>query len=193
MLERCFGDTYLEEMERELVVVSTDLYEKSPVYHRRGRTAEVVGASICLPVLFPPQLLNGRVLVDGALSDNCPITAFTKVAEGPVVAVRIGNASSGSHRERVPSLGETLMRVMQMGDRRVSDDAAANMATITVTPDTRGVGLLEFHQINAARDAGLRAGEAAVVALQEQGWVLPPAADGGVWDAGLPLDATGPI
>jgi hypothetical protein len=67
------------------------------------------------------------------------------------------------------------------------------MATITVTPDTRGVGLLEFHQINAARDAGLRAGEAAVVALQEQGWVLPPAADGGVWDAGLPLDATGPI
>jgi predicted acylesterase/phospholipase RssA len=138
-------------------------------------------------------LLNGRVLVDGALSDNCPITAFTKVAEGPVVAVRIGNASSGSHSERVPSLGETLIRVMQMGDRRVTDDAAANMATITVTPDTRGVGLLEFHQINAARDAGLRAGEAAVVALQEGGWVLPPAADGGVWDAGSPLDATEPI
>jgi EmrB/QacA subfamily drug resistance transporter len=193
MLQRCFGDSYLETMERELVVVSTDLYEKTAVYHRRGRTAEVVGASICLPVLFPPQLLNGRVLVDGALSDNCPITAFTKVAEGPVVAVRIGNASSGSHSERVPSLGETLIRVMQMGDRRVSDDAAANMATITVTPDTRGVGLLEFHQINAARDAGLRAGEAAVVALQEGGWVLPPAADGGVWDAGSPLDATEPI
>jgi predicted acylesterase/phospholipase RssA len=148
---------------------------------------------MCLPVLFPPQLLDGRVLVDGALGDNCPIAAFTKVAEGPVVAVRIGNSSSGSHRERVPSLGETLMRVMQMGDRPVSDDAAADVATVTVTPDTRGIGLLEFHQIDAARDAGFRAGEAAVVALRERGWALPPVADGGAWDAGPPLDATVPI
>lgn len=175
-------------MARELVVVSTDLYEKTAVCHRRGRTAEVVGASMCLPVFFPPQVLNGRVLVDGALSDNCPITAFTKVAEGPVVAVRTGSGSSGSHRERVPSLGETLMRVMLMGDRYVSDDAAANMATVTVTPDTRGVGLLEFHQIDPAREAGLRAGEAAVVALRERGWVLPPVAD----SAGPALDATVP-
>jgi hypothetical protein len=67
------------------------------------------------------------------------------------------------------------------------------MATVTVTPDTRGIGLLEFHQIDAARDAGVRAGEAAVVALRERGWVLPPAADGRAWDAGPPLDATVPI
>jgi predicted acylesterase/phospholipase RssA len=192
MLQRCFGDTYLEAMERELVVVSTDLYEKTPVYHRRGRTAEVVGASMCLPVLFPPQLLDGRVLVDGALGDNCPITAFTKVAEGPVVAVRTGSSSSGSHRERAPSLGETLMRIMQMGDRHAPDDAGAPMATITVTPDTRGIGLLEFHQIDAARDAGVRAGEAAVVALRERGWVLPPATDGSAMDAGQPLNTTDP-
>jgi predicted acylesterase/phospholipase RssA len=193
MLKRCFGDTYLEMMARELVVVSTDLYEKTAVYHRRGRTAEVVGASMCLPVLFPPQLLNGSVLVDGALGDNCPTTAFTSVAEGPVVAVRSGSSGSGSHRERAPSLGETLMRIMQMGDRSVSDDAATHMATITVTPDTRGIGLLEFHQLDAARDAGVRAGEAAVVALQERDWVLPPAANGAAMDAGPPLDATVPI
>jgi NTE family protein len=193
MLQRCFGDTYLEEMAHELVVVSTDLYEKTPVYHRRGRTAEVVGASMCLPVLFPPQLLNGRVLVDGGLGDNCPITAFTQVAEGPVVAVRTGRGGSGSHRERVPSLGETLMRIMQMGELHASDDAAAQMATVTVTPDTRGIGLLEFHQIDAARDAGVRAGEAAVVALRGRGWVLPPAANGAAMEAGPSLDATVPI
>jgi predicted acylesterase/phospholipase RssA len=135
-------------------------------------------------------LLDGRFLVDGALSDNCPIAPFTRVAEGPVVAVRTGSGSSGSHRERASSLGETLMRVMQMGDRPVSHDAAPNMATITVTPDTRGIGLLEFHQIDAARDAGLRAGEAAVVALRERGLVLPAAANGALCDAGPPLDAT---
>ena len=85
------------------------------------------------------------------------------------------------------------MRIMQMGDRHASDDAAAHMATITVTHDARSIGLLEFHQIDAARDAGFRAGEAAVVALRERGWALPPVADGGAWDAGPPLDATVPI
>jgi NTE family protein len=58
------------------------------------------------------------------------------------------------------------MRVMQMGDRRADLDESQG-ATVTVTPDTRGVGLLEFHQIDRAREAGRQAGEAAVTALAE--------------------------
>jgi hypothetical protein len=40
-------------------------------------------------------------------------------------------------------------------------------ATVTVMPDTRGIGLLEFHQIDDAREAGLQAGRAAVAALRQ--------------------------
>lgn len=166
MLRRCFGDTRMEELERELVVVSTDLYERVPVYHRRGVTTEVVAASMSLPVLFAPRRLDGRVLVDGTLTDNCPTEPFCELFEGPVVAVRIGSASSRASATRTPSLGETLMRIMQMGDRRDELDGS-HAATVTVTPDTRGVGLLEFHQIDRAREAGRQAGEAAVAALAE--------------------------
>ncbi len=175
MLKRCFGEAHLEAMTKELVVVSTDLYDRRPVYHRRGLTAEAVAASICLPVLFPPQVIDSRVLVDGSLSDNCPTAAFAHINEGPVVAVRIGSASSGSRSGRTPSIGETLMRAMQMGDRQSTVDEAEEEATITVTPDTRGLGLLEFHQLSKAREAGLRAGEAAVTALRQSGLHLSTA------------------
>jgi EmrB/QacA subfamily drug resistance transporter len=168
MLRRCLGDLRLEELPRELVVVSTDLYGRTPVYHRRGIAAEVVGASMCLPVLFPPQRLDDRVLVDGTLTDNCPVDALYEVPEGPVLAVRIGGASSRPAAERVPKLGETLMRIMQMADRGPEPESE-RAATITVTPDTRGVGLLEFHQIDEAREAGRRAGEAALVAWRQRG------------------------
>jgi predicted acylesterase/phospholipase RssA len=168
MLRRCLGDLRLEELPRELVVVSTDLYGRTPVYHRRGIAAEVVGASMCLPVLFPPQRLDGRVLVDGTLTDNCPVDALYEVPEGPVLAVRIGGAPSRPAAERVPKLGETLMRIMQMADREPETESE-RVATITVTPDTRGVGLLEFHQIDEAREAGRRAGEAALVAWRQRG------------------------
>ena len=55
MLRRCFGDTRLEELERELVVVSTDLYERVPIYHHRGftvrggRRVHVAPRALCAP------------------------------------------------------------------------------------------------------------------------------------------------
>ena len=36
-----------------------------------------------------------------------------------------------------------------------------------MTPDTRGIGLLEFHQIDRAREAGRLAGAAVVEALEQ--------------------------
>jgi predicted acylesterase/phospholipase RssA len=45
--------------------------------------------------------------------------------------------------------------------------SAKAAATVTVTPDTRGVGLLEFHQIDRAVEAGRQAGAAAAEALRE--------------------------
>ncbi len=166
MLRRCFGDSRLEELARELVVVSTDLYERVPVYYRRGSTAEVVGASMCVPVLFPPRRIGDRTLVDGTLTDNCPVGPLCEHPEGPVVAVHFENAASRADDDP-PSLGETLLLVMQMGDRRAEGNPSK--ATVTVVPDTTGIGLLEFHQIDHAREAGREAGEAAVAALRQSG------------------------
>jgi NTE family protein len=126
-----------------------------------------VAASLCLPGLFPPQRLDGRVLVDGSLTDNCPTAAFAGVFEGPVLAVRVSAASSPPPGPDLPSLGETLVRVMEMGEGPDQERAEWVVPTVTVTPDTSGVGLLEFHQIERAREAGLHAGRAAVAALYE--------------------------
>jgi len=119
-----------------------------------------------LPILFPPQEMEGRLLVDGSLSDSCPVSAYTGSSDGPVLAVRIAGPAA-RHDGGVPSLGETLLRIMEIGNGRESADASA--ATLTVTPDTSGVGLLEFHQIDAAREAGRAAGRAAVEALLQSG------------------------
>jgi predicted acylesterase/phospholipase RssA len=107
------------------------------------------------------------VLVDGSLTDNCPTAAFAGVFEGPVLAVRVSAASSPPPGPDLPSLGETLVRVMEMGEGPDQERAEWVVPTVTVTPDTSGVGLLEFHQIERAREAGLHAGRAAVAALYE--------------------------
>lgn len=169
MLRRCFGDLHIEELPRGLIVASTDLWSRSTVYHRRGRVAEAVAASICLPVLFTPRLVDGQALVDGSLSDNCPSRPLAEDDAGPVVAVLIGTGRAGPRStDRPPSLGETLLRVMQLGGVTVGTGEGG--ATLTVSPDTRGIGLLEFHQIDEARESGRQAGRAALEALHESGW-----------------------
>jgi NTE family protein len=62
-------------------------------------------------------------------------------------------------------MGETLMRVMFFGARRGS--AADEHVTLAVTPRSEGISLLEFHQIDRAREAGR-------VAARESLQQLPP-------------------
>ena len=64
----------------------------------------------------------------------------------------------------MPSLPETLLRSMMMGSAGAVA-AGRRQAAVVVTPDTRGIGLLEFHQIDRAVEAGRAAGRAALDAL----------------------------
>jgi len=164
-LRRSFGEARLEALDRELVVVSTDLYQRAAaVYHRLGPVADAVGASMSVPVLCPPRRYGARFLVDGSLSDHCPASVFSEVREGPVVVAGISPGSPNGSEDGGPTLGETLLRVVQMGERGAP--ATTAVPTLSVTPDTTGVGGLEFHQIDVARHAGRQAGHAVAEALQ---------------------------
>jgi predicted acylesterase/phospholipase RssA len=157
----------IEELPHEFRCVSVDLINRRRVVHRSGPLAEAVLCSLRLPGLYPPYLSGGVLHVDGGVLDNLPVTALS-AEEGPLIAVSVGFGGSGGSASasrpgppRVPALADTLMRTMMMS----SGDAAARAfaaADLVLRPDTRGVGLLEFHQIDRAREAGRAAVTAAL-------------------------------
>ena len=53
------------------------------------------------------------------------------------------------------------MRVLTLGAADTTD-AARRHADLVITPRPEGVGLLEFHQLDAAREAGRAAARAAL-------------------------------
>jgi NTE family protein len=165
-LRRQLGDVLFEELPRQLALVSTDMVAHRTVTHRRGAVRHALRASLSLPVLLPPVRLDDTIHVDGGILDNLPVTALDS-DEGPTLAVNISTGGSlrrDGHAPRIPGLPDTLLRSMLMGNAAAMADARAD-ATITVTPDTRGIGLFEFHQIDRAIEAGRAAGAAAVDAL----------------------------
>ncbi len=168
MLDRTFGAVAIEELPRSFMCGSTELRSGRLVIARSGPLGEAVGFSMCLPIIAPPQARGRELFVDGSLVDNLPVQAMTDLAEGPVIAVDVkasfehdadaladgGRRAGGSVRaERPPSLGETLTRVLLLGSANTSE-AARRHADLVIKPRAEGVGLLEFPQIDAAREAG---------------------------------------
>lgn len=165
-LTTVFGDTVVESLPRQFRCVSTDLLAREVVVHRRGPLVPALMASTALPGLFPPVQVDGRLLVDGGVLDNLPVSALTERPEGPLVAVNISMGGSAPSRStagasprplRTPALGETLLRTMLIGSGGAVEDARAAGA-IVITPPAMGVGLLEFHQLDTLVEAGLAAG-----------------------------------
>jgi NTE family protein len=170
MLNRTFGDRLIEKLPRSFMCGYTELRSGSLVLARHGLLAERVGFSICLPVIAPPQVRGREIYIDGSLVDNLPVKAMADLAEGPTIAVDVKasfeprghqTADPTGRRERTPSLGETLTRVLLLGSANTSQ-AATRHADLVIEPRAVGVGLLEFHQIDAAREAGRVAARAAI-------------------------------
>ena len=189
MLERVFGDLRVEELARSFYCASVNLRGNQLVIDRSGLLTDAIGASMSLPLIGPPLRREDRLLVDGSLLDNLPIAPMSSSGEGPVLAIdikggderaprEVGSAPNGSgmpeqlaqlrstrpaRPPRLPSLPETMARIALLSSAN-TDESARRYADMTISVRVPGVGLLEFHQIDAAREAGKLA---AIAALED--------------------------
>lgn len=59
--------------------VATDLVTRDTVVLNTGDLAQAVRASMSIPLVFPPEEVNGRLLVDGGLSANVPVAIARRI------------------------------------------------------------------------------------------------------------------
>ena len=82
--------------------VATDLVTGKPVVFRSGELANVMRASMSVPVAIAPVIINGKLLVDGGLTDNTPIAAARAMGADIIIAVNLGTPLM--KREQIDSL-----------------------------------------------------------------------------------------
>ncbi len=162
----------IEDLAIDFACSSADLRSGEEVIFRRGSLADAVASSICLPGLGPPQRSNGRLLVDGALISALPVGLLSP-AEGPIIAVdvtagRVGGGqppsngpAHGDGPDRLPSIGETLFRTVLFAGVHATREARGQ-AELLIVPEAGGIGFLEFHQMDVAKEAGRRAAREAL-------------------------------
>jgi NTE family protein len=79
----------IEDLAVPFTAVATDLAARKAVWFQRGPAQVAIRASIAIPGLFTPVMLNGRLLVDGGLMDPVPIAPTTAVGADVTIAVSL--------------------------------------------------------------------------------------------------------
>ena len=89
------GDVMIEDLPIPFTAVATDLLARREVWFQRGPADVAIRASIAIPGVFTPVMLNGRMLVDGGVMDPVPIAPTAAVQADVTIAVSLGGERRG--------------------------------------------------------------------------------------------------
>jgi NTE family protein len=92
LLEEAYGDIDIADMPLPFFAVSSNLTTGRIEVHRRGLLRRAMRASISIPGVMPPVVMNGQVLVDGAVIKNFPTDVKRQLNAGPIVGVDMSQA-----------------------------------------------------------------------------------------------------
>ncbi|MGC9778437.1 MAG: patatin-like phospholipase family protein [Candidatus Heimdallarchaeota archaeon] len=91
----------IEETKLPLYIISTDIKCGEEVVFDKGLLIEALMASVGIPGVFPPQHMEDRAMVDGALVNNTPISTAVKLGAECVVIFPIGVPSADQDPKNV--------------------------------------------------------------------------------------------
>jgi NTE family protein len=181
LLEEAYGDIDLADLHRPFFAVSTNLTSGKLEVHRRGLMRRAMRASIAIPGILPPVVIDGQVLVDGAVLKNLPAEVMRGMNAGPVIGVDMSEArgvdpamvehppsiwrliATGAWR-RGPPIVSILMRSATLTtDADLESSRAATDLLVQPTPD--GLDIRDWKGFDPGVEAGYSAMRQALAGL----------------------------
>lgn len=106
--------------------VAADIVNGEAVVPDEGDLAAVVRASMAVPAIFSPTEIDGRLLVDGGLVDNVPVTLARRMGATHVIAVDVG--SPLFTREQLANPGDIAFQMVSVLMRERTERELATLA-----------------------------------------------------------------
>jgi NTE family protein len=145
--------------------VATDLVTGKPVVFSEGELANAMRASMSVPGAIAPAEMEGRILVDGGLTNNLPVDIARQMGADVVIAVNLGTPLM--KREELTSvLGVTGQMINILTEQNVQASLASLRSTdILIEPALGDFSAGDFDSLPKAIPIGEAAARAAEVRL----------------------------
>ena len=106
------------DCEIPLRVVASDFYDQEPVVFTEGPLRKAVAASMALPVIFQPVVIDGHAFIDGGLTNPLPFDLLMNDAD-IVVAIDVTGAPVANPDRSAPMAFEALFSSAFLFERSI--------------------------------------------------------------------------
>lgn len=161
-LRTAFGDERIESMKIPLHLTATDFTDGSLFVFSSGSVVDAIRASMAMPFMFSPWRVDGKLYVDGYMSDPLPVGVAIK--EGADIIVAMGFESP--YQERISSAGRFAFQVSSILSNNLLKSQfsfhglAHHAEVIPILPEFRTrIRLFDTGKIAAIIEDGERAAE----------------------------------
>jgi NTE family protein len=96
------GDATIEQLPIPYTAVTTDLLAGKSVWLQRGPVDEAIRASIAIPGVIAPHVVDGRLLADGGILDPLPMAPIAAVNADLTIAVSLSGSEAGGGADSEP-------------------------------------------------------------------------------------------
>jgi len=125
-LRDIYGDWKFSDLKMPFKVVATDLLNGEKVTLSEGSIFDAIRASLAIPIIFPPWEVNGRLLVDGGVSDPLPIDVA--IQDGADIIIAMGFTLDYRNRFRSMTAVQEQLNSIYMNNILNSTYAFYNLA-----------------------------------------------------------------
>ncbi len=155
------GETSFDRLRIPFRAIATDVVTGDAIVLDRGDLATAIRASMAVPAIFAPVEIDDRLLVDGGLAMNLPVSAVRAMGADIVIAVDVGGPRR--EREEIGNVLAMLDQVASLVTWRNTQEEIARLKPrdrLIVPPLEREVMSTDFNNMPAAIRIGQLGAEA---------------------------------
>jgi NTE family protein len=135
-----------EDTEISLKVVATNFWDRRPVVFASGNLITAIRASLALPAIFEPVILNDTVLVDGGAVNPLPYDLIREECD-LTIAIDVSGEKTYAPGNPVPNMVESILSTFQiMQASIVAAKKELSPPDIYVKPALTNIRVLDFYR-----------------------------------------------
>lgn len=150
------------QLPLRFAAVATDLETGEQRVLDRGDVSSAVRASMSVPGAFAPMERDGRLLVDGGITNNMPVDIARAMGADFIIAVDVSTPLlKGDELNSVFNVANQTL-AFQVRLNTVNQIKNLHAGDLLIVPDLRSYSATDFDQADAIIEAGARAAAAAL-------------------------------
>ncbi len=152
------GDKNIEDAPSPLAMVATNISSGGHVILDKGPLDQAVCASTCIPGIFKPVEIEGRMLVDGGLVENVPVSPLERMGCRTIVGIDL---NANREYQAPDDIVDVLLNAMDIAIDH-SAQVQSREAELIIAPNLNAFSRTDAGAIDELIEEGFTAARAAI-------------------------------